>query len=105
MKRQLIAGLLAFSTFGGVVATATAVRANEKTWRAGTYIGSAATIYALAKGKGTWALVGGGATLLSYLQWKKDVKRRHERDSSRARYSRYRQSWLNQHKGQRIVRR
>ena len=105
MRRQFMAGLLAFSTFGGVVGTATAVRANEKTWRAGTYIGSAATIYALAKGEGTWALVGGGATLLSYLQWKKDVKRRHERDSSRRRYQQYRTSWLRRHRGQRIVRR
>jgi hypothetical protein len=106
MRRQFIAGLLAFSTLGGIVGTATAARAaDEKMWRIGTYLGSAATIYSIAKGEDTWALVGGGATLLSYIQWKRAVKRRHERDSSRARYYRYRRSWLNQHRGRRIVRR
>jgi len=44
----------------------------EKTYRIGTYLGSAATIYALAKGEDTWALIGGAATLLSYTQSRKD---------------------------------
>ena len=105
MRRQIIAGLLAFTTLGGVVGTATAAHASEKAWRIGTYLGSAATIYAIAKGEDTWALVGGGATLLSYLQWKRAVKRRHERDTSRRRYYQYRRSWLNRYKGRRIVRR
>lgn len=106
MKRQLMAGLLAFSTLGGIVGTATAAHAaNEKMWRMGTYLGSAATIYSIARGEDTWALVGGGATLLSYLQWKRAVKSRHERDSSRRRYSQYRKAWLNKHRGKRIVRR
>lgn len=105
MKRQFIAGVLAFSTLGGIVGTATTAHASEKAWRVGTYLGSAATIYSIAKGEDTWALVGGGATLLSYLQWKRAVKRRHERDTSRRRYAQYRRAWLNKHRGKRIVRR
>lgn len=79
-------------------------KSREKTYRIGTYIGGAATIAALAKGKGTWALIGGGATLLSYRQWKKAARRRRQNDSAAA-YRAYRTRWLRQNRGRRIVRR
>lgn len=74
----------------------------EKLYRIGTYIGGAGTIYALARGRGTWALIGGGATLLSYNQWKKEASRRRQRDRSLRAYRSYRTGWLQRHKGQRI---
>jgi hypothetical protein len=71
------------------------VRANsrENAWRIGTYAGTAATAAALAKGRGTWALIGAGATLLSYSQWRQEVRRRHRREGSYQDYLRYRQNW------------
>ena len=68
----------------------------EKAWRIGTYVGSGATIAALAKGKGTWALIGAGATALSYSQWKKEQRRRH-RAYDRAAYARYRRAHYRRH--------
>ena len=53
---------------------------SEKLWRIGTYLGAAGTGVALAKGRGTWALIGAGATALSYSQWKRQVSRRHRRE-------------------------
>ncbi len=98
MKQRLMTAALAVVMgVGGVVATggvaeaARRTRANsrEKAWRIGTYAGTAATTAALVKGKGTWALIGGGATALSYSQWRKEMKRRHKKDRSRAAYQRY----------------
>lgn len=107
MRQRTLAGWLAAmfaagSLTFGVVQPAAA--AKEDTYRIGTYIGSAATIYALAKGKGTWALIGGGATLLSYNQWKKEASRRRQRDRSQRAYRAYRTRWLQQNRGRRIVR-
>ena len=67
-------------------------RANssEKAWKAGTYLGAAGTAAALLTGKGTLGLIGAGATALSYSQWKKEVRRRHDRDTSYSSYQRYR---------------
>ncbi|HEU4754166.1 MAG TPA: hypothetical protein VFU47_13735 [Armatimonadota bacterium] len=109
MKRWYSGLLAVILTAGTLLVGATRpvqARSNskEKAYRIGTYIGSAATIYALAKGKGTWALIGGGATLLSYTQWRKEMKRRH-RNHSAAAYRAYRTRWLRQHRGHRIVRR
>jgi len=108
MRQRLYAGMLAaVMTVGGLGVAAGPARAEsskEKIFRIGTYLGTAGTIAALAKGEGTWALVGGGATLLSYTLWRKEVKKRHERDDSRRRYQAYRTAWLKKHKGKRIVR-
>ena len=98
MKKRLYSGALAAVMSAGVlfgVAAPVHARANskEKTFRIGTYVGSAATAYALAKGKGTWALIGAGATLLSYSQWKKEIKRRHRREGNWSDYQRYRSNW------------
>lgn len=98
-----LATLLAVGSLG-VVGMAPAQARNsskENTWRIGTYIAGAGTIAALAKGKGTLALIGGGATLLSYNQWKKEKNRRHERVSE-ASYRRYRSQWLRQNQGRRV---
>jgi hypothetical protein len=109
MRKRIYATALAAvmalgTTVFGVVAPAEAGN-REKLYRVGTYLGSAATIYALAKGEDTWALVGGGATLLSYSQWKKQVGKRHKREDARRRaYRKYRTNWLRRHKGKRIVR-
>lgn len=107
MKQRTFAGVLATliaatSLTFGVVRPAAA--AKEDTYRIGTYLGSAATIYALAKGKGTWALIGGGATLLSYNQWKKEASRRRQRDRSQRAYRAYRTRWFQQNRGRRVVR-
>jgi hypothetical protein len=98
-----LAAILGLTGFGFVAPTP-AAGDREKTYRIGTYIGSAATIYALAKGEGTWALVGGGATLLSYSQWRKAARRRRARED-RSAYRRYRTNWLRKHRGKRIIRR
>jgi threonine/homoserine/homoserine lactone efflux protein len=45
---------------------------------------------------GTWALLAGGATLLSYTQWRHEMKRRHRRED-RATYYRYRSEWYRRH--------
>lgn len=108
MKTRLFAGGLTAVMLAGALSLAPisavqAGRRNEDLWRIGTYLGSAATIYALAKGEDTWALIGGGATLLSYTQWRNAVKDRH-RDRSRRAYRRYRTNWLNKHRGHRIHR-
>jgi hypothetical protein len=106
-QRTTAAFLAAVITISGLAfgTAAPAAADKEKTYRIGTYLGSAATIYALAKGEGTWAVVGGAATLLSYSQWKKEAERRRKRDRSRSAYRAYRTRWLQQHRGRRIVRR
>lgn len=108
MKYRLLAvSLAAITTFGTAFGAGCPAYAGnrEKTFRIGTYLGTAATIYALARGEDTWALVGGGATLLSYSQWKKEVGKRHKRENARRRaYRAYRTNWLRKHKGKRIVR-
>src|SRR5687767_10347475 len=102
MRRRLCAGTLAAVMLAASLCLGIALPAQawgkEKTYRLGTYIGSAATIYALTKGKGTWALIGGGATLLSYNQWRKEAKRRRARDRSARAYSAYRADWLRRHR-------
>src|SRR5688500_9996182 len=100
----LAAILAAGVCLGTVVPAAARTSKREKTWRTATYIGSAATIYALAKGEGTWALIGGGATLRSYSQWRREMRKRHRRED-RAAYRAYRTRWLRRHRGHRIVRR
>ena len=105
-RRVCTAALAALLTMGslGVVGVAPAqARSNSKenTWRIGTYIAGAGTIAALAKGKGTLALIGGGATLLSYNQWKKEKNRRHQR-ANEASYRAYRSQWLRKHQGKRV---
>lgn len=105
-RRRFYCGVLAaLMGAGGVsVALPAAAADKEKLYRTGTYIGSAATIYALTQGKGTWALIGGGATLLSYSQWKKAARNRRSRERSASSYRAYRASWLRKHRGKRIVR-
>ena len=108
-RRRLMSAALAATTLVGgltlaVSAPVPAAAKKEDLYRAGTYLGSAATIYALSKGKGTWALIGGGATLLSYSQWKKEVGRRHQRDRSARAYQNYRSSWFRSHRGKRVHR-
>lgn len=88
--------------FAGAMPVSAASKSREKAWRIGTYVGSAATIYALARGKGTLALIGGGATLLSYSQWKKEARNRRR---SEADYRAYRTRWLRAHRGKRVIRR
>lgn len=73
----------------------------EKLWKTGTYVGAAGTAAALLTGKGTLGLIGAGATALSYSQWKKEVRRRHDRDTSYSSYRRYK----NQHSRYRRSRR
>jgi hypothetical protein len=108
-RRRVLSAALAASTLLGaltlsVSAPAPAAAKKEDVYRVGTYLGSAATIYALSKGEGTWALIGGGATLLSYSQWKKEVGRRHQRDRSRRSYQNYRTQWFRSHRGKRVQR-
>lgn len=98
----LAAVMLALSL--GIGATPAAAKTSkEDLWRIATYIGGAGTIYALAKGKDTWALIGGAATLLSYSQWRREMKKRHRR-ADLAAYRAYRLRWLKKHRGHRIVR-
>jgi hypothetical protein len=109
IRTRLMSAALAVSTLMGaltlsVSAPLPAAAKKEDTYRIGTYLGSAATIYALSKGKGTWALIGGGATLLSYNQWKKEASRRRQRDRSQRAYQSYRSKWLQNHRGKRIQR-
>ena len=107
VRRRVVTGFLASATvagslFAGVapaLARKSPANQREKNWRGATYVGAAGTAYALAKGKGTWALIGAGATLLSYNQWKKEIRRRHQRDDSRAAYNRYRSAWHAKHRG------
>lgn len=87
----LAAGCLLFGSARPAEARRGHSKSRENAWRTGTYVGGAATAAALAKGKGTWALIGAGATALSYTQWKKEQKRRH-RDESYSSYRRYRSS-------------
>lgn len=105
--RFLTGSLAAIVLAGGLsfapLSAAHAASGRENLYRIGTYLGTAGTIYALAKGEDTWALVGGGATLLSYTQWRKEMKGRHK-DENRAAYRRYRTNWLKKHKGKRLVR-
>lgn len=108
MNMKIHAGILAgLMTLGAVALPLSPAEARsskkEKAWRIGTYIAGAGTIAALATGNDTWALVGGGATLLSYTQWRKEARRRRARED-RAAYRRYRTTWLRRHRGRRIVR-
>ena len=70
---------------------------SENAWRIGTYVGAAGTAAALATGRGTLGLIGAGATLLSYSQWRHQVRRRHQ-DESRYAYSRYRRAYYRRHR-------
>lgn len=74
---------------------------SERAWRIGTYVLGAGSIAALASGRGTIALIGGGATLLSYTQWRKEMKRRRRRNDLAA-YRAYRTRWLRKHRGRRV---
>ena len=101
MKTRLNAAILTVTIgFGAVAMTAAPAMARtnsrERAWRTGTYLGGAGTIAALATGHGTWALLAGGATLLSYTQWRHEMKRRHRRED-RATYYRYRSEWYRRH--------
>ena len=110
MRQRTYAGLLAgLMMLGALVLPAVPAEARssrkEKAWRIGTYVAGAGTIAALATGNDTWALVGGGATLLSYTQWRKEMKGRHKDEAARrAAYRQYRTSWFKKHKGKRMVR-
>jgi len=97
-KQRFSATLLAFVLGIGslMLAAKPATASSERLWRYGTYLGAVGTGAALLKNRDTWALVGAGATALSYSQWRRSVRRRHE-DERRARcydasprYSRYR---------------
>ena len=98
LKQRIVSMFLAAAmavgclVFAAPAAEARRANSREKAWRIGTYVSGAATAAALAKGKGTWALIGAGAGLLSYSQWRKEMKRRH-RDTSYASYRRYRRSY------------
>ena len=92
-------GLATVIGIGSLAVATTSVEArrrransSEKAWRAGTYLGAAGTAAALLTGKGTLGLIGAGATALSYSQWKKQVRRRHDRDTSYSSYRRYRRA-------------
>src|SRR5438067_13626780 len=69
----------------------------ERAWRIGTYAGAAGTAAALATGHGTWGLIGAGATALSYSQWRREMRRRHQ-STSYARYRRYRYARHHHHR-------
>lgn len=101
----LAAILLLSELFAGAVPAEARRRSNsrERAWRIGTYVLGAGTIAALASGRGTLALIGGGATLLSYTQWRREMRRRHRRHDLNA-YRSYRRSWLNRHRGRRVRR-
>ena len=88
-----LAVLMAVGALGLGVAVPAEARDREKPWRYGTYAGAAATGYALSKGRGTWALVGAGATLLSYNQWRREMRKRHRRERSMRAYRSYRSQW------------
>jgi hypothetical protein len=76
-----LAGLmLGCALMAGSPAPAGASRSGERLWRTGTYLGTAGTVAALLSNKDTLALVGAGATYLSYTQWKREVKRRHSEE-------------------------
>lgn len=89
----IAAGCLSFGIAGPAAARS---NSREKAWRIGTYVGAAGTAAALATGKGTLGLIGAGVTLLSYTQWRREMKRRH-RAYDRAAYSRYRRSYYARH--------
>jgi hypothetical protein len=82
--KQVVSSVLAAAVAAGCLMVGAArpaqARGSEDLWRIGTYVGGAATGAALAKGRGTWALVGAGATALSYSQWKRQVRNRHRRE-------------------------
>jgi hypothetical protein len=104
MRKQFLASALAAAVGAGSIITGLAQpaaarnKSRENAWRIGTYAGAAGTAYALSQGKGTWALIGAGATLLSYTQWKKEIQRRHHRRGSYADYQRYRSNWYRHHR-------
>lgn len=81
----LVLGIGSLTLAGAKPASAS----SEKLWKYGTYLGALGTGAALLKNRDTWALVGAGVTALSYSQWKKSVRRRHESER-RARYVSYR---------------
>lgn len=91
-----LATVLGLGSLAAATAPAEARRrkanSKEKAWRAGTYVGAAGTAAALLTGKGTLGLIGAGATALSYSQWKKEVRRRHDKNTSYSSYRRYRNS-------------
>lgn len=103
MKRQIVTGALAAILAAGSLCLGiaqpaqAASKAREKAWRYSTYAATAGTAAALAKGKGTWALVGAGAGLLSYSQWKREVRDRHEKNASYSRYAAYKRNWYRRH--------
>jgi hypothetical protein len=83
-RRFLSAGMAALMacgllTFGAAPAQARE-NSNERLWKYGTYAGAAGTALALLKRKHTWALVGAGATALSYTQWKREADQRNRRE-------------------------
>src|ERR1700712_757805 len=81
MLKRAVSAVLATAVAAGMFLVGAArpaeAKGSENLWRLGTYLGAAGTGVALAKGRGTWALIGAGATALSYSQWKKSVSRRH----------------------------
>jgi hypothetical protein len=101
IRCALLALVMGAGTLGACTMPAEASRrrgkvratSKERNARIGTYLGSAATVYALTKGEGAWALIGAGATLLSYSQWKREIRRRHDREGSWRDYQRYRSNW------------
>lgn len=105
MKTRIHAAILTLAVAAGSIGLAAPVeaarrsRANgaEKGWRLGTYVGALGTVAALAMNKDTIALLAGGATLLSYTQWKKEMRKRHHRED-RAYYNAYRNAWFARHR-------
>src|SRR5689334_6363951 len=81
----LVLGIGSLTLAGAKPASAS----SEKLWKYGTYLGALGTGAALLKNRDTWALVGAGVTALSYSQWKRSVRRRHEAERY-ARYASYR---------------
>ncbi len=62
---------------------AAAESSREKIARVGTYALGAGTVYALAKKKGTLALIGAAGTYYAYSQWKNEKNKRNDRNGRR----------------------
>jgi hypothetical protein len=96
----VLAGIMGFGAVAVVAGPAEAQRrrsrvrasAREKGWKAATYATTAASVAALAMNKDTVAAIGAGAALLSYSQWRKEVRGRH-RKARYADYVAYRNNW------------
>jgi hypothetical protein len=101
LRRQIAAFTAVASLSGalclGAVPAQASSRSRERNWRIGTYVGSAATIAGLASGNDTLSIIGGAGTLLSFIQWKREMHRRHRRED-RAAYRAYRSHWLRTHR-------